>query len=70
MTRSSLAAAGLGIGAFIGIGILGVVPGLARFLPTGLGDPARQLALGLPGAESLTPLVATVTLISAGAGLA
>lgn len=70
LTRSSLAAAGLGIVAFIAIGILGVVPGLARFLPTGLGDPARRLALGLPGADALTPLVATVVLIAAGTGLA
>ena len=44
LTRSSLAAAGLGIVAFIVVGILGVVPNVGRFLPTGLGGPGRALA--------------------------
>jgi ABC-2 type transport system permease protein len=65
LTRSSLAAAGLGIVAFIVIGILGVLPNVGRFLPTGLGAPARALALGQPGADVLGPVLATVTLIGA-----
>jgi len=68
LTRSSLAAAGLGIVAFIVVGILGVVPNVGRFLPTGLGGPGRALALGIPGPDPLVPTLATIVLIGA-AGL-
>ena len=63
LTRSALAAAGLGITAFIVIGILGVVPNFGRFLPTGLGGPGRALALGIPGPDPVVPTVATLVLI-------
>ena len=68
LTRSSLAAAGLGIVAFIVVGILGVVPNVGRFLPTGLGGPGRALALGIPGPDPLVPTLGTIVLIGA-AGL-
>jgi ABC-2 type transport system permease protein len=63
LTRSAVAAAGLGVAAFIVIGLLGIVPGIARLLPTGLGAPARALALG-SGAVDLVPFVATVALVT------
>ncbi len=63
LTRSAVAAAGLGVAAFIVIGLLGIVPGIARLLPTGLGAPARALALG-GGAVDLVPFVATVALVA------
>jgi ABC-2 type transport system permease protein len=69
LTRSALAAAGLGIVAFIVVGILGVVPHVGAFLPTGLGGPGRALALGIPGPDPVVPIVSTVVLIGA-AGLA
>jgi ABC-2 type transport system permease protein len=65
LTRSSLAAAGLGIVAFIVVGILGVAPAIAQFLPTGLGGPGRALALGVAGPDAVGPSVATVVLIGA-----
>ncbi|HEX5825601.1 MAG TPA: ABC transporter permease [Candidatus Limnocylindrales bacterium] len=65
LTRSSLAAAGLGIVAFIVVGILGVLPNVGRFLPTGLGAPARAIALGVAGPDALGPIIATVGLIGA-----
>lgn len=68
LTRSALAAAGLGIVAFIVVGILGVVPNLGRFLPTGLGGPGRALALGVPGPDPVVPVVSTIVVIGA-AGL-
>ena len=68
LTRSSLAAAGIGIVAFIVVGILGVVPAIGQFLPTGLGGPARALALGVAGPDVVGPTVATVALV-AGAGV-
>jgi hypothetical protein len=59
----------LGIVAFIVVGILGVVPHVGAFLPTGLGGPGRALALGIPGPDPVVPIVSTVVLIGA-AGLA
>jgi ABC-2 type transport system permease protein len=70
LTRSSLAAAGLGIVAFIVVGILGVLPTVGRFLPTGLGGPARALALGIAGPDALGPTVATIVLIGGASLLA
>lgn len=64
LTRSALAAAGLGISAFIILGILGIVPAIGRYLPTGLGAPARGLALGQAGVDAIGPTVATVGLIA------
>jgi ABC-2 type transport system permease protein len=67
LTRSSLAAAGFGIVAFIGVGIVSVLPTVGRFMPTGLDAPARALALGVPAADALGPTAATVVLIGAAA---
>jgi ABC-2 type transport system permease protein len=64
LTRSALAAAGLGVAAFIVLGILSIVPAIAPYLPTGLGAPARGLALGLSGVDVLGPTVAAVALIA------
>jgi ABC-2 type transport system permease protein len=64
LTRSALAAAGLGVGAFIVLGILGIVPALGHYLPGGLGGPARGLALGGPvGLDTVGPVVATIGLM-------
>jgi hypothetical protein len=70
LTRSSLAAAGLGIVAFIVVGILGVLPTVGRFLPTGLGGPARALTLGIAAPDALVPTVATIALIGLAALIA
>jgi ABC-2 type transport system permease protein len=64
LTRSALAAAGLGVAAFIVLGILGIVPAIGRYLPTGLGTPARALAIGQPGVDALGPTIATVLLVA------
>ena len=69
LTRSAVAAAGLGVAAFIVVGLLGIVPAVARYLPTGLGAPARALALGQGGVDVAGPVVATVGLIAALAAL-
>lgn len=70
LTRSALAAAGLGVAAFIVLGILGIVPAIGRYLPTGLGAPARGLALGQPGVDVLGPTIASVVLIGVLVGVA
>ena len=65
LTRSALAAAGLGVAAFIVLGILSIVPAIGRFLPTGVGVPARSLALGLSGVDPIGPMIASMILIAA-----
>jgi ABC-2 type transport system permease protein len=65
LTRSAMAAAGLGVAAFIVLGIVSIVPSVGTYLPTGLGAPARALALGQPGVDALGPTVATMGLIAA-----
>ena len=70
LTRSAMAAAGLGVAAFIVLGILSIVPTLGHYLPTGLGEPARGLALGVAGVDVLGPTVAAIVLIGALVGTA
>ena len=70
LTRSALAAAGLGVAAFIVLGILGIVPAIGRYLPTGLGAPARGLALGQAGVDTVGPAIASVVLIAGLVGVA
>jgi ABC-2 type transport system permease protein len=70
LTRSSLAAAGIGIVALIAVGVLGIVPALAAWLPFGLIGVARALALGLDPPTVWTPIAGTVLLIGACVGLA
>ncbi|HXR27305.1 MAG TPA: ABC transporter permease [Candidatus Baltobacteraceae bacterium] len=65
LTRSAVAAAGIGLVAFVVIGIVSVVPGVGPYLPTGLGAPARALALGLPGTDAVGPTLASVVLVAA-----
>lgn len=63
LTRSSLAAAGLGVAAFIVLGILSIAPAIGRYLPTGLGTPARGLALGQSDIDVIGPTMASVALV-------
>ena len=53
---------GLGT-AFIVLGILSIVPAIGRYLPTGLGAPARGLALGQAGVDVIGPVIAAAALV-------
>jgi ABC-2 type transport system permease protein len=64
LTRSALAAAGLGVAALIVLGILGIVPAIGRYLPTGLAAPARGLALGQAGVDAFGPTIASLVLVA------
>jgi ABC-2 type transport system permease protein len=70
LTRSAVAAAGLGIVALIVIGILSALPPIAPWLPTGLVGPARILALGRDGADVLRPVVGSLVVVLGSLGLA
>ncbi len=63
LTRSAPAAAGLGITAILVLGILSVVPAIGRYLPGGLGAPARALALGQAGVDVAGSVLAAIVLI-------
>jgi ABC-2 type transport system permease protein len=70
LTRSTLAAAGLGVTALIVVGLLSIAPPLASWLPIGLVSVARAFALGLDAGDAWKPIVGTVVLIVASIGLA
>lgn len=70
LSRSSVAAAGLGIVGLIVIGILSAFPLIAPWLPTGLAGPAGAFALGISGPALLPPLAGSITVILGSVGLA
>jgi ABC-2 type transport system permease protein len=70
LSRSSVAAAGLGIAGLIVIGVLSAFPPIAPWLPTGVVGPARAFALGISGPALLPALVGSITVILGSVGLA
>lgn len=64
LTRSALAAAGIGFVALLAMGLLSAFPGVARYLPPGLSQPAGTFALG-GTVEWVVPVVSTSALIVA-----
>jgi ABC-2 type transport system permease protein len=74
VTGSTTAAAGIGFVALIGLSLLAIVPTLDHILPTGLGLPAAQLAVGASAevdtgalASALAGSIVLVTACAAGA---
>ncbi len=47
VSGSAMAAAGFGVLALVGLSLIAIVPQAARFLPAGLDEPARVLAIGV-----------------------
>jgi ABC-2 type transport system permease protein len=74
VTGSSMAAAGLGFVALIGLSLVAVIPAIDHLLPTGLAMPAALLATGqaatVDGVALATALAGTLVLVGACAGLA
>jgi ABC-2 type transport system permease protein len=74
VTGSSMAAAGLGFVALIGVSLVAVIPTLDHVLPTGLAQPAALLATGqasaVDGGALLSAVAGTLVLIAACAGIA
>jgi ABC-2 type transport system permease protein len=62
LSRSALAAAGLGILGLFGLGIASVLPGIGQWFPGGLGEAARFLALGLP-ADAWPAIVGSIAIV-------
>ena len=73
-TGSTMAAAGIGFVALIGLSILAVIPALDRVLPTGLARPSVLIAADttatLDGAALATAVAGTLVLVAGSAALA
>ena len=63
LTRSAIAAAGIGLVALVVFGIAGALPVVGPYLPTSLAGPASDLMLGHDPGSFLGPLVFNVTLV-------
>jgi ABC-2 type transport system permease protein len=70
LTRSSMAAAGIGIGAMVVLIAISALPGIGPWTPGHLANPGMALALGEPANDLLPPLITTVALIAAAYGAA
>jgi ABC-2 type transport system permease protein len=65
VTRSAVAAAGIGLVALLATGILGALPVIGPYMPSSLGDPGRALALGQDPGWFVGPLLFNVALVPA-----
>ena len=63
VVTSAVAAGALGFGAFLVLSILGALPAIGDYLPSGLLGPARAVALGEPTGAVAGPILATTALI-------
>ena len=64
LTRSAMAAAGIGIAFFVATGILSIIPVVGDYLPQSLEKPGRALALGLDPGAFAGPLAVSLGLIA------
>jgi ABC-2 type transport system permease protein len=70
ITRSAIAAAGIGLIALLVMGILGALPVIGPYMPSSLGEPARALAMGEDPGWLVGPLLFNVALVPALLGIA
>jgi len=64
LTKSSIAAAGIGVGGMILVAIIGVLPGVGPYTPGGLSSPAMALALGTDAGNVIGPLLTNLGLVA------
>lgn len=70
LARSSLAAAGIGIGALVVLAILSALPSIGPYTPGGLTTPGAALALGRDAGAVIGPLFANLAGVAGVFGLA
>jgi ABC-2 type transport system permease protein len=63
LSRSALAAAGLGIGGMVALAIVSALPNVGPYTPSGLTTPAQGLALGTTTGPILGPVVVNAGLL-------
>lgn len=68
MTGSAMAAAGVGVGALLGLSLLAAIPPVGRWLPSGLDPSSLALATGLPVVteDLVSAVIGTAALIAIG----
>lgn len=65
---SAIAAGGLGLAAWLGLGLVAVIPQVGDYLPTTLFSAARSLTLGDNAANLYGPLLVSLAIIAASLG--
>jgi ABC-2 type transport system permease protein len=70
LTRSSLPAAGIGIGALVVLAILSALPTIGPFTPGGLNTPGAALAVGKDAGAVIGPVLVNLAGVSAVFGVA
>ncbi|HSM38107.1 MAG TPA: ABC transporter permease subunit [Candidatus Limnocylindrales bacterium] len=66
LTRSAVAAAGIGIAGLVGVGLISALPNVAPYTPAGIsGAPAQALALGTDAGSLIGPLLVNLGLVLA-----
>ena len=65
ITRSAIAAAGIGLVALLVMGIVGALPVIGPYMPSSLGEPARALAMGQDPGWPIGPLAFNLALVPA-----
>ena len=65
LTRSAVAAAGIGLVALIVFGIVGALPVIGPYMPSSLADPAMNLVLGHDTGNVLGPVFFNLALVPA-----
>ncbi len=70
LTRSAMAAAGIGIAALVIVAIVSALPGMGSYTPGGLLEPAQALALGLDPEALWGPIAVNIGLVVGVFGLA
>jgi ABC-2 type transport system permease protein len=63
ITRSAVAAAGIGLVALIVMGVVGALPVIGPYMPSSLAEPARALALGQDPGSLIAPLAFNIVLV-------
>jgi ABC-type transport system involved in multi-copper enzyme maturation permease subunit len=70
LTRSALAAAGIGVGGMLLLALVSVLPNVARYTPGGLGGIGLALATGADAGNVIGSVLANLALVVALAALA
>jgi hypothetical protein len=70
LTRSAIAAAGIGLIALLVMGILSALPVIGPYMPSSLGEPARAMAMGQDPGWLVGPVLFNAALVPALLGIA
>ena len=65
LTRSSLAAAAIGVSGLVGLALVSALPNVARYTPGGLSAPGTALAIGAEAGDVIGPVLANIGLVVA-----